>query len=206
MIGCATCGADPVGTYNDGSPRYPSTCDHAPIYGGQAVEPERIVIELSPADMALGRACGEKRLADSKRRKLRDKLGVDATWKHEIGAQGEIAFARWLGVPWECTTGAFGKPDVAGCQIKTRQKTSYELVVHDNDPGRTPCVLISAHPPRFWIRGWIFARDAKRPEWKKTVVGDWEGYFVPTHELRPMADFLTSDAVRAARGLAPAEQ
>lgn len=165
----------------------------------------RFIIELSPADMKLGEACGETRLTDSKRKKLRDKLGVDAAWKHVTGAQGEIAFARWLDVKWECTVGAFGKADVNGCQIKTRRRIAYELVVHDNDRGSTPCVLITAQPPKFWIRGWILARDAKRKEWKQTVVGDWEGYFVPHESMRTMDDFLTSGAVRAARGLPPLE-
>ena len=229
MIGvpvCATCGIDAVDVDRRGEPIFPSGHEHERLDGLERAHPRyiealghptgapprvgnvdesdgRIVDELDPDDMALGASCGALRLKDSKRRKLRDRLGEDAEWKHVTGAQGEIAFARWLGVPWECTTGAFGKADVDGCQVKTRRKTSYELAVHDNDAGRTPCVLITAHPPRFWIRGWILARDAKRPEWRKAVVGDWEGFFVPNDELRPMAEFLTSNAVRAARGLAP---
>jgi hypothetical protein len=28
--GCYTCGQAPIGTFNDGSPRYPASCDHEP--------------------------------------------------------------------------------------------------------------------------------------------------------------------------------
>lgn len=31
LTGCATCGAQPVDLFDDGSPRYPRSCDHEPV-------------------------------------------------------------------------------------------------------------------------------------------------------------------------------
>lgn len=208
MIGCATCGAAPVGTYNDGSPRFPASCDHPPLVADAAstlVDPYgRVIVELDAFEMLAGQACGQKRFEQSRRRKLRDKLFTPDLAANEVGALGEAAFSKWIGRPFECTTGRFrGAPDVAGCQVKTRTRGTYELIVHEDDPGRTPVVLVVASPPRFWIRGWILARDAKRDEWRKNPDGRREAWFVPNLHLLPMSTFLGSNAVRAAMGLPP---
>lgn len=206
---CATCGAPPVGTYNDGSPRFPVSCDHPPLTADEAsslVDPYgRVIVELDPFEMVEAYACGKKRYDQSQRSKSKDRLSDPSIDSHVLGAQGERVFSKWAGIPWECTTRRYGgASDVAGCQIRAVSQAKKLAKVRDDDPGRTPVVSVVANPPRFWIRGWILARDAKRDEWIADPGGRGvPAYFVPTPSLLPMSSFLASDAVRAAMGLPP---
>lgn len=221
MSVCATCGASPVGMAVDGGPQFPRTCRHEPIYPGSPLHPEsrdysppqpaddafaRIVVELDDDEMEEARRCGKLRFDRAEKRKAKDHFGRPSLDAHVLGAQGERAFSKWIGEPWECTTGRYGgASDVRGCQIRTVSRTGLDLKVRDNDPPRTPVVSVVGHPPRFWIRGWIFARDAKRLGTLDDPGGiGAPALFIPTDRLRPMDTFLLSDGVRAAMGLAPA--
>lgn len=209
---CYSCGAAPTGTYRDGSPRF----DHIHPPGEEIVrvdrsghgpddEFERIVVALTPDEAEEARACGKLRFDRAQRRKAQDHFGTPSLDSHVLGAGGERAFSKWLRIPWECTTGRYGgASDVAGCQIRAVSRTSLMLKVRDSDPLRIPVVSIVGHGDRFWIRGWCFARDARRDEWYDDP-GDRgaPAWFVPNRELRPMATFLLSDGVRAAMGLPP---
>jgi hypothetical protein len=212
---CATCGEPPVGEFHDGSPRY--RCGpHLPIFPGMPVHPayaaalgsgaaSRTIVELDEAEMGQAAACGRKRLAQAKRSKSKDYLGWDSLEAHTMGAQGERAFSKWIGEPWDCTTRQYGgKPDVRGIQIRTIPFRGRRLKVRADDPPRMPVVLVVASPPKFWIRGWMLARDARRPEWLDDP-GDLgkPAHFVPTKDLRPMVEFYQSDVVRAALGMPP---
>ena len=107
-------------------------------------------------------------------------------------------------VPWECTTGRYGgASDVMGCQIRTASDPKKRLVVHGSDPARTPVVSIVRRESRFWIRGWIMAVAAKRPEWIDDPGKRRPAYFVPPSELRPIGEFVDDNLVRAAMGRPP---
>jgi hypothetical protein len=202
-VGCATCGEPPIGSFNDGSPRWAPDHIHPPIYGTGAPA-ERVVIELDEGEMAEADACGKKRLTRAKARRARDQLGEPSLVSHMIGAQGERAFSKWIGEPWECTTGRYGgASDVKGCQIRTVSKTGGRVVVHESDPDRIPVVSIVAHGSRFWLRGWIFAREAKLREYVGDPGNRRPAFFFPPFELRPMADLTRLDPARAALGLPP---
>ncbi len=208
MIGCATCGAAPVGTYNDGSPRFSVTCDHPPIMGDiEMIDPYGRVIEtLDAAEMAEAYDCGKLRFDRAQRRKAQDHFNEPSLASHVRGAQGERAFAKWAGVPWECTVGQYGgKPDVAGCQIRAVSSPKLLCKIRENDPDRIPVVsIVENGTERFWIRGWILARDGRRLG-KKSDPGNRnaEAWFVDTVDLLPMSEFLSSNAVRAAMGKPP---
>ena len=203
-MACVTCGAEPVGAFNDGSPRY-NCGPHPPVYGGQAIPVEKVVIELDDDEMAEALECGKSRLAKAKRRKLRDYLGADSLDSHVMGAQGERAFTKWLGDPWKCSLDGFGgAADVRGVQVRTVPKTSGRLKVRKDDKDRTPVVLVVAHPPRFLLAGWIFASKAR----EIGVVDDpgdrgRPAHFVSASQLRPIAELLTEPRARAALHLPP---
>jgi hypothetical protein len=216
MIPCATCGADPVGEFNDGSPRYdPRTCLHAPIRPDDPLHPkylaairagkaDKVVVELTPDEIAEATECARLRQSKSKRKKLDDKLGHRDLVSDVTGALGERAFAKWIGTPWDCTTGRYGgSSDVRGVQVRTVTKTSYRLIVHESDRGSTPVVLVVDHAPRFWIRGFLLARDAKHREYLDDPNRERPSYFVPPDLLRPMQEFLHEPKVRAAMNIAP---
>jgi hypothetical protein len=96
-----------------------------------------------------------------------------------------MAFAKWLGVYWEPTINTFkGRADVAGCEVRARTHHSYELLVRNNDLDDRPYVLLTGLAPDFLIRGWLFGREAKRPEWLRDYGGNRQpAYFVPTPEI-----------------------
>jgi hypothetical protein len=209
VIGCATCGAPPIGSFNDGSPRWgPDHPDHEPVRNAAAApwDGARLVVELTPDEMAEAVECGQARFKKAGREKRKDYLGEPSPDAHVLGAQGERVFSKWLGLPWDCTMNGFGgAADVAGCQIRTVPfGRPPRLKVKDNDPDRRPCVLIVSSAPRFWIRGWIMAKDARKPEWTDDPGGRGKPqHFVPAAFLRPMTEFLDVDAVRAAMGKPP---
>ncbi len=213
MSVCASCGARPVGTFNDGSPRF--TCHlrepelHVPrvtpLYtDGESFD--RVVVVLEADELAEADECARLRLTRAKRRKARDQLGEDSLASHATGAAGERAFSKWIGARWECTTGRYGgASDVRGVQIRTSTSTTKRLVVHETDPARTPVVSIVEHRPRYWLRGWIMAGDCKRPEWIADPGDRRPAFFVPTQELLPMQAFMGDNRARAAMQLPPKE-
>jgi hypothetical protein len=79
-----------------------------------------VIVKLSEDDRVAARACAEVMIANARRIRARDRFGEDSPESHYIGALGEIGFARYLGVPWQChpaDTG--GRPDVAGYEVRT---------------------------------------------------------------------------------------
>ncbi len=217
MIPCATCGAEPVGAFSDGSPRYdPRTCLHPAIMPGDDLHPdyiaalrsgaaEKLVVELTEEELAEALDCGKARLAKAKRKKSKDYLGLDSLDSHVMGARGERAFSKFIGEPWVCTLNGYGgAPDVRGCQIRTVPKTSGDLKVKENDPDHRPCILVVDHAPRFWMRGWLLASEARR---LGTIADPGNrgrpATFVPPSKLRPMQELLHHPKVRAAMNLPP---
>lgn len=223
MIPCATCGAEPTGSFNDGSPNYrchlTSEIPHVPIKPEQAHpayrkaiglgEGDRVVVTLNAQELREADECGADRLAAAKRKRRKDYLGVDSLDSHVLGALGERAFSKWIDEPWICHMDGFrGAADIRGCQIRAVPSTNSELKVRKDDPDRRPVVLVVAKRGRCWIRGWVFAAEARRhSEW----LGDPGGrgrpaHFVPVGHLRSMAGFLDDNGVRAAMGRPPAEE
>lgn len=227
MIPCATCGAEPIGTFNDGSPRYAPSCTHPPVHpdmehpayraavarfyteSGYLVpfvdEHGRLIVPLDESEMAEGEACGKKRLKRAERRKSKDRQGRPSEQSHVLGALGERAVYKWLGVPWECTVGHYSKPDVSGCQVRTVREPKLSTPVHENDGARTPVISVVRSQSRFWIRGWIMAGDARRDEWYGDPGGLRAAWFVPNRSLLPIEGFLDDNRVRAAMGRPPKE-
>lgn len=111
----------------------------------------------------------------------------DGWSEHIEGACGEIAVAKALGLYWNGSVDTFKLgDDVPGLQVRTRSRDTYELIVRPNDPDDATWVLVTGRTPMFWIRGWIFGRDAKRQEWMQNHGGRPSAYFVPHVALRPL--------------------
>ena len=169
----------------------------------------RLIVHLSPKDQTAANVEGRARYARN-RRKLADKLGDRgrAMGEHPdlIGAGGELAVARWLGVPW--TEAEIKRPgkrgDVAGLNVRARAPHDQRLPIRDRDSRRQPAVLVVANPPRYWIRGWIMPKEAERPEWRDDPGGyGLPAYFVPARDLHPISTLLEDNRVRAAMGKPP---
>lgn len=113
-----------------------------------------------------------------------DDIGL---WLHIEGACGELAVAKWSGKYWGGDICTFKAADIGErVQVRTRSKHDYDLIVRDNDNDEHAFILVTGVGIDFTLRGWIWGRDAKRPEFLKTYGGRPAAYFVPQSELRPM--------------------
>lgn len=182
---CYTCGHAPVGRYNDGSPRYPASCDHQPVYrpdAPQAATFDPLVITLRGKDLADAEACAQRIHARGQGRQ--DRQGVRSLDSTRKGYYGEMAFARISGLPFRCDIHGFGKPDVGRYQVRTSAGHPF-LPVHENDRDDVPVVLMMGRPPGpFRLVGWIAqARLAKRRDYLDDPGGRRPAFFVPLDAL-----------------------
>lgn len=193
---CFSCGALPSRSFADGSPLYSCAVEGDGIHVARSDSPLFVIddhplsIELTLAELRQAEACAEKRISRALAKGSKDRLGYYSERAHRLGAYGERAFAKWAGVKWRCSTNDYGgKPDVAGVQVRAVGRADQRLVVHKNDPGTVPVVLILAHrPPLFELRGWIDAWSAKQhPEWLDDPDDRRPSYFVPQDALRDPA-------------------
>jgi hypothetical protein len=77
------------------------------------------LIDLYPEDHVEAQACAEKMVRDARRWGGQDRFGEDSVRSHFWGALGELAFARYLGIPWDCHSGDGAKADVAGYEVRS---------------------------------------------------------------------------------------
>jgi hypothetical protein len=120
---------------------------------------------------------------------------------HRDGAQCEAAvlvaqtpeLRRQGLVPWRCWQ-AFDpaadprtiRGDVDGWEVRsTRRRSGCLIVQADDDPGAR-FVLVVNQCPDFLIMGWLYGRDAKRPQWwRRPPAVPSAAYFVPPAALHP---------------------
>jgi hypothetical protein len=216
VIVCATCGAAPAGTYNDGSPRFPPTCDHPRIDPGDPLHPgtwaespaSSLTVYLTDDELADARAIGERMHADSRSRGEKALLKTyDPASAFVLGVQGEIGVSRWAGVEYRPVFRLQkGAPDVASMHVRTRRDPTFGLPVRTHEvrsKPRAPFLLANAQVglPKVVIRGWILAVDAAREEWIEDYGGHGRAFFVPPERLHDPGELLTFR--RALAGLPP---
>ena len=141
---------------------------------------------LTPDEMLAAGEVGGRRNVEAKAAGLPDVHGYfgNGLEIHVIGAQAELAVARFLGVEWEATINTFKAPDVLGCQVRCRSRYGYDLLIRRDDKDAEPYVLVVGTGP-FYIVGWIYGHEAKRDEWLAEHGKRERAYFVPKDALRP---------------------
>lgn len=123
---------------------------------------------------------------------LFEKDWIEAHRIHVIGAVGEVAFAKWLGVYPSFSVRQFSgmMADVeAGCkyEIRHRLKTNHDLIIRDNDPADRVYILTRGCPPEVEISGWCWGDEfVGRAEFTQDWGGHGRASFVPAQELHPM--------------------
>ena len=133
-------------------------------------DPPRGIIELSDDDVreALG---GADLLRDGAiSRGYREVYGaMGGRQIQRIGALGEIALARALGVPWEPQPGTHGKTaDAGGWQVRTRSGPHQCLCLQPElKDVKWPFMLVQIieHPNVLRIAGWIWGVDGHQTPW-----------------------------------------
>lgn len=140
-----------------------------------------IEVELEEHEVLYGAFLGVRRHAEALARGLPDRHGAEASWDlHVEGACGEMAFAKAVNRYWDGSCSTFRtKADVGALEVRTRSKPWYELIVREDDADDSVFVLVTGRAPRYSVRGWIKAGDAKKAEWLQTHGGREAAYFVP---------------------------
>ncbi len=110
-------------------------------------------------------------------------------WRAHIeGCCGELAFSKFLGIPWPATVNTYQKKrDVAGYEVKTRSASYYELPIPQHANPDHPYVLVRGVSPHMEIIGHCFARDGMKSEYVQNY-GKRPAYFVPDAALQKFPD------------------
>ena len=145
-----------------------------------------IEVRLTLAEMQIAAQVGIQRQIQNLKNGAVPAYGAGSKndWQlHVEGALGEMALAKCLGVYWD-GKGKMRAPDVGECDVRTRSKHSYELIVHDRDDDDRYIYLLTGGNGQYIFHGGIYARDAKQKRYWKDPAGGRPAYFVPQAHLQ----------------------
>ena len=153
----------------------------------------------TPTKIILTRSEGDAAQDIARRRQLgatgsgkRDRFGAqqkDGMTLHLVGALGEAAVAKALGIAYEGTVDTYQEGyDVLNYEVRTRTKDSYDLIVRPGDKNDAPYILVTQNGTTFNVWGWILGRDAKHARYLQDFGGRPPAYFVPKSDLLPLTD------------------
>jgi hypothetical protein len=149
----------------------------------------RVIIRLSHEDGMAARVVGLRRYQQAVEEARADTLGQDSLTNHVLGAAGECAFARFLGIEWDRSVGTFKtRPDVGGFEVRTARGLTSHLIIRPNDIAERKNALVCYERGTylFVIVGWMRAADAQQPQWWRTAPPP--AWWVPQSALHPFTD------------------
>lgn len=134
-----------------------------------------MIVTLTPQECYLSSMVGLRRRLASKTDGKRERNGADRASEAEawffnvVGAMGEMAASKALGVYWPASINApKGDPDMPpDWQVRTLAKHHYDLIVRDDDRDDQRFVLVTGDGPVFQVHGWVLGAEAKRQEWRR---------------------------------------
>jgi hypothetical protein len=151
-----------------------------------------IQVNLTPQEMVIAAMIGAQRHAESVASGRRDAHGFDPKAKsglsiHVEGACGELAVAKCRDIFWGGALNSFKAADLGvRVQVRTRLEHSHQLIVRRDDADDHAFIHVTGTAPNFRVKGWMWGREAKQPEYLATHGNREEAYFVPDNALRPM--------------------
>lgn len=147
-----------------------------------------MIVRLTMIECILANAVGCKRQSEARNRPDANGFRGNGRMIHALGAAGELAAAKALGVPWFPTCNAGKGPDLApDWQVRTRTRANYDLIVRANDKPEERYVLILAHDyPRMDVVGWCWGHEARQDKWARDHGGRPTAWFVPRRALQPI--------------------
>jgi hypothetical protein len=147
------------------------------------------VIELRPHEVRHAMEVGYERNLVARSQRRRPLIAGSNTFQGDItGALGELVVAKALGVHWEPNVGGndHGKGDVGAFEVRATARTPARLTIRDRDDDAACFVLVTGVPPCLSIAGWLYAGDAKRPEYlDRRSYQDEPTWQVPAERLQP---------------------
>jgi hypothetical protein len=143
---------------------------------------------LAPLELKIAAMVGQARIEDSIKKGLHQTTGVQRSLEMDtLGAECELAVAKFLDSYPVFSVSTFKAPDVGGLQVRGTTVSSGRLIVRPNDPLEDIYILVVKHlTNEYIIAGWITGRRAHK-------IGVWEekvnrpaAWWVTQEELNPL--------------------
>ena len=163
-------------------------------------------VSLSADDFGLCLHLASDRTVESLRANRKDAIfdkdHIAAFNVHLLGAIGEVAFAKWLGVypSWSCRQFKGMAADVGDrYEIRHRASKAHDLILRGGEPVDRVYVLTRGVPPEpIEVSGWTTGTEHRRDEFLMDYGSHGEAWFVPASQLHPAGMLREVGEVRLA--------
>jgi hypothetical protein len=124
---------------------------------------------LTHLELKIAAMVGQSRIEDSIKKRLPQTTGVERSLDIDtLGAECELAVAKFLNRYPVFSVSTFKAPDVDGLQVRGTTVSTGRLIMRPNDPVDNVYVLVVKYPfSEYIIAGWITGRRAQK-------IGIWE--------------------------------
>jgi len=112
--------------------------------------------------------------------------------RHVVGALGEMAFAKWVGIFWSGSLGDYRADDVGPYQVRAIVKERHSLIIRPVDKDDKKFILVWDQTPKYFLMGWQWAGNIKRQVFVREPNGRDPAFFVPQAALFSMEDWVWS--------------
>lgn len=156
------------------------------------------LVTLDKGDFSTALYCGCLRSMESILRDREDsvykKSWIEGTKDHILGACGEIAVLKYLGIYGSLSINGFGQPDIqyAGQNIEVRHRalSDHDLIVRRRDSPSSLFVLTRGSGQEIEIAGWEVGKNIMKDPFIKNHGGHGQAWFVPASALRKTEDLI----------------
>jgi hypothetical protein len=161
-----------------------------------------IVEMLTPEELAWSDEEARKHYESAKERNATHTAGLVASDNdiniNKSGAAGELAFANYLGVPWNHGDGPTYTGDVLCYEVRTTIYEHGRLLLQPKDNHYRPFVMVIDQRPFYIIAGWRWAYEVKKDKYWGTLPNrsDRPCYSILRKKLYPMILLPTEEEVR----------
>ena len=114
---------------------------------------------------------------------------------HLLGAAGEVAVASYLNLKGELfkeTEAKKNSDDLPGIDVKTRSKSSYDLLVQRGSDPQKKFVLVTIENQQTLLHGWCYGHEALQERFWADPARGRPAYFVPKEALHSMDALLAA--------------
>ena len=159
-----------------------------------------LTVTLTKEELLWGKHIGETRYSESRKKNLKNKIPGGYSEYDTLGALGEIAAAKALGISLNEIEGTFKGADLGfNLQVRTTEHARGHLIIRKGDnpkqgdnPKHAYILVRCPNQPVFEIVGWCFGFEAEGLGRQGTG-----GLWVNESKLRPPKDLYTHPDTRA---------
>lgn len=157
-----------------------------------------VAVELAWWEVMDAATCAVRRVVESQRARMKPR-GASARLTFDelvasnlVGAAGELAAARVLGVYWPAHVNV-NKPGPSDLppdwEVRARRPDRADLTCTPRDDPDRRYLLVTGTLPTLTVHGWLWGREAMAPQYLRDDDRMPEPlYFAPQHVLHPVED------------------